>query len=70
MYFRNFIHDNTFINLGDIFMKIWNGYLKNWIDLNKCPVNKSTWYHGFFAGCCIMSIIIVFIYDFITLVLK
>ena len=44
-------------------MKIWNGYLKNWIDLKKHPINKSTWNHGFITGCLLTLVIFVIIYD-------
>lgn len=34
-------------------MKIWNGYVKKYINLKKCPVNKATWHHGFITGLLI-----------------
>jgi hypothetical protein len=40
-------------------MKIWNDYVKKFIDLEKCPVNKATWQHGFLTGFCIAFFIVI-----------
>lgn len=48
-------------------MKIWNGHIKSYIDLEKYPVNKATWNHGFTTGLLI-SLLAYFIGYGVTLI--